>query len=85
MNENWFWKCPKCGKINSVRETYEDEPLNELIDTCENADCRYEVKVYVSYTQPEFEFVTINGDEDIESFDEFDLMMLDEDEQEEDE
>lgn len=78
--ENWYWKCPKCGKINCAKEDYEAEYSTEFITECENPKCRYEVTAYVEYTQPEFEFYAKDG-EDIESLDEFDVEDMEEDEE----
>lgn len=82
MSENWFWKCPKCGRINCAKEDYESEYSNEFTTECENPECRYEVVAYVSYTQPEFEFYAKDG-EDIDALDEFDVESLEVDEEEE--
>lgn len=82
MSENWFWKCPKCGRINCAKEDYESEYNDNFITECENSECRYEVAAYVSYTHPEFEFYAKDG-EDVESLDEFDVESLEDDEEEE--
>lgn len=82
MLENWFWKCPKCGRINCAKEDYESEYSDNFITECENPECRFEVAAYVSYTQPEFEFFAKDG-EDIDSLDEFDVATMEDDEEEE--
>ena len=79
MNENWFWKCPKCGKINCAKDDYEWEYQYEFTTECQNPDCRFEVTAFVSYTQPEFEFYTEDG-ESVEALDEFDVSRMEEDE-----
>ena len=84
MLENWFWKCPKCGKINCAKEDYESEYLDEFTTECENPECKYEIVAYVSYTQPEFEFYG-KDEEDVESLDEFDVANMEEDGESEDE
>ena len=84
MMENWYWKCPKCGKINCAKEDFESDCSDNFITECENPECRYEVAAYVSYTQPEFEFYTKDG-EDVDALDEFDVATMEEDEESEDE
>lgn len=83
MLENWFWKCPKCGKINCAKEDYEQVCSDNFITECESPECRYEVAVYVSYTQPEFEFYAKDG-ESVDSLDEFDVATMEEDDEEDD-
>lgn len=82
MLENWFWKCPKCGRINCAKEDYESEYSDNFITECENPECRFEVVAYVSYSQPDFEFYAKDG-EDVESLDEFDVATMEEDEESE--
>lgn len=82
MSENWFWKCPKCGRINCAKEDYESEYSDNFITECENPECRFEVVAYVSYSQPDFEFYAKTG-EDVESLDEFDVATMEEDEESE--
>ena len=82
MMENWYWQCPKCGKINCAKEDYESEHEDNFTTECENPDCRFEVVAYVSYTQPEFEFIAKDG-EDVEALDEYDVQALEDEESEE--
>ena len=82
MNENWFWKCPKCGKINCAKEDYEWEHSDDFNTVCQNPECDFEVTVSVSYTQPEFEFYTKDG-ESVEALDDFDVSRMEEDEESE--
>ena len=77
--ENWFWKCPKCGKINCAKEDFEADYSTEFTTECENPKCRFEVVAYVEYTQPEFEFYAKDG-EDVDALDEFDVEDMEEDE-----
>lgn len=80
MNENWFWRCPKCGRINCAKEDYEWEYSKDFNTECQNPECRYEVTAFVSYSQPEFEFYTEDG-ESVEALDEFDVSRMEEDEE----
>ena len=85
MNENWFWKCPKCGKINCAKEDYEQECSDKFVTECENPECRFEVVAYVSYSQPEFEFYEKDGakeGESVEALDEYDVLTMEEEEEE---
>ena len=82
MNENWYWKCPKCGTMNCAKEDYEYEYRNDFNTECQNPECRFEVTAFVSYSQPEFEFYDKDG-ESVEALDEFDVSRMEEDEESE--
>lgn len=82
MNENWFWQCPKCGKINCAKEDFESEFSTEFITECENPQCRFKVTAYVEYTQPDFEFYTEDG-ESVDALDEYDVSAIEVDEENE--
>ena len=79
--ENWYWKCPKCGKINCAKEDFESECSTKFITECENPKCSFEVVAYVEYIQPEFEFYAKDG-EDVESMDEFEVEDMEEEDEE---
>ena len=70
---NYYWKCPRCGKINSEEEVWWEQSSSEYETKCEK--CGFKVNVLVEM-EPLFSFSSVEDGTDIEGMEKWALPSL---------